>query len=139
MSSGNRAFGAILTYTAGAKVIGEITNIGGVELSADTIELTNHQSTSRYREFVQGLRDGGEVAIEGNHVPGDEGQAQILTHFDTDASGGVLALTLVFIDDSDWAINAIVTRYKAADAPVDGKLAFSATLKITGKPSFTAT
>lgn len=136
-TAGDRAFATVLTYTTGAKVVGEITSISGPELTADTIEMTNHStSTSRFREFIQGLRDGGTMTLTGNHVPADTGQVQIPAHF---AAGDAEAMTIVFPDGSQWAFSAICTAYKPSDAPVDGKLEFTASFKITGVPTFTGT
>ena len=133
-TDGNIAFGVALTLDS--ETVGEVTNLGGIELTADTVEMTSHDSTSRYREYIQGLRDGGEITIEGNHVPGDAGQAKILAVFNADDAE---TATIVFADDSDWSASVIVTAYKPADSPVDDKLAFSATLKVTGVPTFTPT
>lgn len=139
MSSATIAHGTVLAYveTGDDVPIGELTNIGGIGLTADTIEVTSHDSTSRFREFLQGLRDGGELSIEGNHVPSDGGQAAMYTHFNGDGDGGGLeAMIITFPDASNWTFNAIVTNYQAGDAPHDGKLGFSATLKISGVPTF---
>ena len=139
---GSRAFGTRLRYTplSGAAItIGEVTGFGGPELAADSIDLVAHDATSRYREFVQGLRDGGEITIEGNHVPGDAGQAAVLAHFDAaTAAAERPRMELYFPDASSWQIVAMCTRYKAADSPHEGKLGFSASFKLTGKPAFGA-
>ena len=133
-TSGNRAFATTLIYTTGSKTIGELTSIGGIELTADTIEMTSHQSASRYREFIQGVIDGGEVAIAGVGVPGDSGQAQVLTHF---AAGDSEELTITFPDSSNWVFDGIVTSYKAVNsAELEGKLEFTGTFKVTGVPAF---
>lgn len=130
-TSGSIAYGATLTLDTAA--IGEITNIGGIELTADTVEMTSHDSADRYREFLQGLRDGGEITIEGNHDPVDAGQVEIMTQFELDAPSEAV---FTMADGSSWTADTIVTAYKPGDAPVDGKIAFSATLKITGKPVY---
>ena len=131
-STADAAFGVTLAYTDGAtETIGEITNIGGLSLSLDAIDVTNHGSTSAYREFVAGLIEPGEVTIEGNHIPADAGQVAILTHMEARTKR---ALLITYPDASNWAFSAMVTSYNAADAPVDGKLAFSATFKVSGVP-----
>jgi len=136
VTTATAAFGVVLTYTVGSKVVGELTSISPPNLTADAIDVTSHGSTSAYREFVVGLIDGGEFSVEGNHIAADTGQQQILTHIAARASA---AMTIVYPDDSDWDVMAVCTAYSAADAPVDGKLAFSATFKITGVPSLTYT
>lgn len=135
-STADAAFGVVLQYTVGTKVVGELTNISAIGITADAIDVTSHGSPSAYREFVAGLIDGGEFSVEGNHIAADTGQQQILTHLNARDSE---AMTIVYPDASDWGFNALCTAYSAADAPVDGKLAFSATFKITGKPILTYT
>ena len=43
------------------KTVAELTEIGGMELSADTIEVTTLDSTDGYREYMQSLKEEGEV------------------------------------------------------------------------------
>jgi len=45
--------------------VGNLSSIGGLELSADTIDVTTLDSTGGYREFIAGFKDAGEVALEG--------------------------------------------------------------------------
>lgn len=130
-TEGSIAYGATLTLATSA--IGEITNIGGIELTADTVEMTNHDSEDRYREFLQGLRDGGSFTVEGNHVGDDVGQVAIMTQFHEDAPA---AAVFTMADGASWTADVIVTAYKPGDAPVDDKIAFSATFKVTGKPVY---
>ena len=54
----------------GANSIAELTSIGGLSLSADTIDVTTLDSDG-YREFIQGMKDGGEVSISGYFNPAD--------------------------------------------------------------------
>jgi predicted secreted protein len=136
-TSGRLAFATTLYYVprSGAKTaIAELRNIDGVELSADNEEFTSHDSTDRYREFEQGLREPGSLAIGGNHLPTDDGQAMILTHFDDDTDGGNRYLEVEFPDGAGFNFYGHVTNYKPADAPVDDALQFSATYKLSGKP-----
>ena len=133
-TSGTRAHATTLIYTTGSKTIGELTSIGGIELTAEVIDMTSHQSTSRYREFIQGVIDAGEVAFTGVAVPGDTGQAQVYTHF---AAGTAAELTITFPDTSNWVFQAVPTRFKSVEsAELDGKLEFSGAFKVTGVPSW---
>jgi predicted secreted protein len=128
-TSGSIAFGVALTLNS--EPIAEITNLNGIELSADSVEMTSHDSTDRYREYIQGLRRGGTFDIEGNSLPTDTGQAEITTQFNADAA---VSAVITFPNDSNWTADVIVTSYKPADAPVDGALRFTATFQVTGKP-----
>ncbi len=101
-------------------------------LSDEDYELIPH----RYRQFIQGLRDGGEISIEGNY---DYDQATVVvTAFNDDTAGGVKVCQIEypttparFLDFS-----AVVTAFEPS-APHDDKIPYSATLKITGEVDMT--
>lgn len=135
------AFGTTLrlggTTASTGTAIAQVTNISGPGLSADTIDVTSHDSTTGYRQFLQGLKDGGEVTLDINYDPTGA------THKNT--SGGLLYefeqgtqnnYALVFSDSSTtvWVLPAIVTGFEPS-APMDNKLSASVTLKISGKPT----
>jgi predicted secreted protein len=136
MTSGFSAYGTTLQWNGEA--LAELTSIGGPSLSIDTIELTSHDSTDAFREFVAGLRDGGDISIEGNFIPSDtDGQVA----FVTDAKAGTTREVIITGPTSaafTWTFDAIVTSYEDT-YPFDGKLGFSATLKVTGVPVLAVT
>jgi predicted secreted protein len=116
--------------------VAELTNIGGVEIKVDTIDVTSHDSASGYKEWIGGLKEAGEVAIEGNFIPGDT-LGQIGLH--TDMVAGTLqdfVITFPAALATTWTFSAIVTRFKVNDAKSGDTVAsFSATLKISGAPT----
>lgn len=71
-----RALGT--TIQIGANIIAGLTSIAGLELSAETIDITTLSSSGGYREFTGGFKDGGEVGISG--------------HFDAQDTNGQIAL-----------------------------------------------
>ena len=122
--------------------IQELTSISGPTETLDTIDVTSHDSTEAFREFAAGLHDGGEVSIEGNLIVGDT-DGQIAMHTDFQA-GSTKAFIL---KHPAWTAepaheypevtgNGIITAF-SADFPFDGKISFSATMKVTGKPTLT--
>jgi len=135
-TAANSAFGSKLKRAGTA--IAEISSIDGLKLSAETIDVTTHDSPDGYREFIQSLRDGGEVAIEGNFIPGDtNGQIALLTDFN---AGTAQSFQITFPDatGTSWTFTAIVIGYETG-AKFDDKLTFTATLKVTGKPTLGVT
>ncbi len=110
--------------------IASLTSITGLDLSADDVDVTAHDSADGYREFVQGLRDGGTVSIEGNFT-GVASQEALKDLFD---SGEVVAMEIGFPDAfAEWQFNGYVNAL-STDAPMDDKVSFSATIKVSGKP-----
>jgi len=140
MSDAVRAYGTLLQRGDGelAEVfttIAELTDISGPTLDADELDVTSHSSVDGYREFIQGLKDAGEVTIEGNFIPANATQSAtdgLLSDYD---SGVVRNFQLVFpdTDTTTWGFSAIITAFEPS-APVEEVLTFTATLKVTGKP-----
>jgi predicted secreted protein len=115
----------------GVTAIANLTSIGGLDLSADTVETTTLDSPDGYRTFRQGLKDAGEVSISGYFDPTEH--AGLLTDFE---SGAVTAYTIEFPMGAKWSFNAIVTGYNTG-AEMEDNVSFEATFKVSGKPTLT--
>jgi len=133
------AFGTKLRRgSATGTAVAQVTGIS-IGLSADTIDVTSHDSTGGWREYLGGLKDGGEVTLELNFDPvgatHDDVTGGLLDDF---ASGTSVSWVVTFSDaaTSTWAFSAIPVGFEL-DAPIDDKLTASATLKITGVVTLT--
>lgn len=125
------AFGTLLSRNG--HPVSELTRIGSPSITVETIDVTNHQSPDGYKEFIAGLMDAGEIPIEGNFISGDtNGQIGIVN----DLNGKVIQdYAITFPDATTWTFKALVTAFQIGEADVNGKLSFSATLKVSGKPA----
>ena len=120
------------TFKLGSTTVAEVTSISAPNLSADTLDVTSHGSTSRYREFVQGLRDGGEITIEGFYTTASS--SLIVTQLNT--SSAITAVVTLPTTPSATAFTAsVIATGFTAEAPVDGTIPFTATFKVTGVPT----
>ncbi len=130
-SDARHSFGTILARDG--NTIAEISRINGLELSADTIDVSHLNSDDGYREFVQGMRDGGEVSLEGSFIPSDTaGQFGLLTDF----NAGTLqdfVMTFPTAMATTWTFTAIVTGFNTGVAENE-KVTFNASMKVSGKP-----
>jgi len=116
--------------------IAQVVNLGGPSLKLDPLDVTNHGSTSGWREFIGGLLDAGEVTLELNYDPA-EGTHDATTGLIADMTARTVRnFQLVFPDSGStlWSFAALVTGFEIG-APVDGKLTASATLKLSGQPT----
>lgn len=141
MSNAIHAQGTLLQRGDGASpeaftTIAEVGSISGPTLSADLIDVTNHSSPSRYREYIQGLKDGGELTFDLNYQPAEA------TH---NASTGVLSdwnsgarknyrLQFPTTPAVFWSFQVIVTNFEMG-AEVDAQLKASVTMKLTAAPT----
>ena len=129
------AFGT--TFQWNSKTVAKLTNIGGIELSADMVDVTTHQSADSYKEKIAGLIDAGDVSIEGLLDPADaDGQMAMLTDLNG-RTKRAFVITFPVATGTAWGGNAYISKLKIGDAPIDGSLPFSATISITGKPTLT--
>ena len=127
-SSGVAAFGTTVSPSAG-----EITNISGPGISTGEIDITNHSSSDDFREFVAGLMDGGEFSIEGNLT------STLVTGLYADLiSRTSQSYTITYPNSLTWTFTGYPKSFET-DAPVDGKLGFSATFRVSGKPTLAST
>jgi predicted secreted protein len=119
------------------QTIAERVTIGGPGMSRDAPDVTHMDSDDGWREFIAGLKDGGEISIEGNFIPEDEShnaETGLLSEFSSDVR---MRWQLVFPGESPrvtWGGEGILTNFEPG-MPVDDKIEFSATIKVSGKPT----
>lgn len=90
--------------------IAEVYNIKAPSLSRDTIDVTHHESTAGWREFIGGLPNAGEVTLDVNFLPANATQTAQTTNLSS--SSPFNTYRIVFSDLAD-------TRTVTADAATD--------------------
>jgi predicted secreted protein len=135
MSGAKLGFGAKLKRGNGASPevfsdIAELTSLSGPNLSAETVDVTNLDSVSGYREHIAGLIDGGEVTCEGNYLGSNTSQNNLRSDLESRAVH-TYRVSWPFSPAKTATFDAYVTAF-GFTTPIDAQMAFSATLKITG-------
>ena len=102
-----RALGT--TLSKGGTLIAGLTEISGVDMSADTIDVTTLDSTGGYRDFISGFKDAGEIGLSGFFVPGEAGQAALITAFNSGASD-TFVITFPTSMGYTWTFTGIITK-----------------------------
>lgn len=148
-SDARTGFGALIQKGTGTgspedfvTILG-IKSIDGPSITRDTHDTTVMTSPGGWREFIGGLKDGGEVSFSANWLPRDDTQGQ--------AEGGFMA---EFDKDScesrgNWRIvvpacpgepevylefAGIVTGQNIS-MPMDDLMGFEGTIKVSGRPT----
>ncbi|MFD9064183.1 phage tail tube protein [Kitasatospora purpeofusca] len=111
--------------------IGEMTSIGGPSLARDTYDVTTHGSPDQWREFIGGLKDGGEVSGDVNYDPSLH---DFLVADLEDKSPRTYQIVFPDPEQTTWTFKAILTGFEPS-APFDDKLSASLTWKVSGKPT----
>ena len=138
---GDIGMGVLLKRGNGASpeqftAVAELINLGGPSLSMDTVETTHTSSTNKYREFIAGLLDAGEVTFEVNWLPADATHKEA-TGFLADMKARIVRnYQLIWPDagTTTWTIACLITGCEPA-APLEDRMTASITLKVTGDPT----
>lgn len=133
---GRNAFGTQLLRGDGEEVetfepIANVTTISGPEISRETIDVTAHNTTDAWMEFVGGLKDAGEVSVDVNYDPALH---DVLVQDFEDQNPRNYQIVFPVTPAVAWSFTAILTGF-SSEAPYDDKLSASLTLKVSGKPS----
>lgn len=112
--------------------VADVSNIDVLDVSVDTLDTTTHSTPSKWRTFVGGLRDAGELSMEINYDPALHGliwaNVGVTTKQKVTLTDAAPAATVVF--------DAIITGFKA-QAPFDDKLTATVSVKVSGAPVIT--
>lgn len=116
------------TYTA----LAEVLSITPPSISVETIESTHMASDDTFREYIAGLRDGGEVTVNLNYV---ESSATLLQ---TLVLAGIETFKITLAGSSTFIFSGIPTNFAIDDVVIDDKMTMSLTIKVSGKPAYMA-
>ncbi|AZM54166.1 outer capsid protein Hoc [Streptomyces sp. WAC 01529] len=120
------------TPTEAFAPIANVTDITPPGIERETYDVTAHDSEEAWREFIGGLKDGGEVEIEVNYDPREhDALASDFADSEPRSYKVVWPKTL-----GEWSFKAILKGFEP-EAPHDDKLAASLTFKVSGKPVMT--
>lgn len=126
-----KAFGTKLKR--GNEYVARLLNISPPEFSRADIDVTNHDSPGGFKEFIPGLKEAGEVPIEGHLFPTDDTQKGLLAAVDIDEPEPWV-IEFPTVPKMYISFDGYVKSFKVGNATVDGVITFSAAIKVTGKP-----
>lgn len=148
-SDARTGFGAFLQKGDGASPENFVTMLGvksmsGPSISRDMHDVTAMTSPAGWREFVGGLKDGGEVSFDANWLPRDATQGQeeggggFMAEFDKDSCesrGNWRILVPACPGEDEMALQfAGIVSGMNIEIPMDDLMSFSGTIKVSGRP-----
>lgn len=111
--------------------IANIESISGPSLEREEIDVTAHDSPQQWREYIGGLKDGGEITFDINYDP----TVHDVLVADLDVTEPInYEVAFPTSPETVWTVGALLTGFEP-DAPHDDKLAASLTLKVSGPPT----
>lgn len=136
-TAATKGFGTTVQYLATGPStyasIGELVAVTPPTKSRETIDATHMASPDGYREFIGSLREGGESTLTFNYT--EAGYLILEAIFDAD---GPETFKITLTDGATIVFDGIITEYPIDEIAIDDKVGMSATIKVTGKPVYTA-
>ncbi len=119
------------------KKVGGLNEIDGIEITADTIDVTDFDNETGYRDKLPGWKEVGDLTCSGFLDGDDLGQEECASLLD---SGDIVPCTIVFPAKigKTWSFNASVTGFKTG-ASIDDAITFEVTFAVNGKPTLADT
>lgn len=128
------AFGTEFSWNG--QTVAGLNAINGIEITAETVDVTTHDSEGAFREFLTGFLDAGEVSLEGFFDPEDTTGQQAMLASSLAREIKQCIITFPASTGATWTFDGLITAIKIGDAPVDNAIPFSATIKPSGQPVF---
>jgi predicted secreted protein len=119
-----KSFG--ITVTVGGTAIGKLTDSPISGRDVNIIDITTKSSAGNSKEFVGGLIDNGTIELTGTYDIADAGQAALIGW-----TAQTKAVVVSFSDGSTATFDAVVGTLNL-NGPLDDKVEFTCSLKITG-------
>ncbi len=119
------------------KTVGGLTSINGIDINADSIDVSDLSNTTGYKEKLPGWKDVSDLTASGFMDGEDEGQDELYTLL---ASGNVVDCSIVLPAKigKTWSFKAGVIRFSTS-IDVNDAVKFDMTLAVSGQPVLAAT
>jgi predicted secreted protein len=136
--AGTRTIGTTLVKTMSGSetvdlTVANLTKIGEIGMESDEIDTTTLDSADEFKEFIAGSKDAGSIDLEGNIVT-ESAVAALLALAN---SRSIEEWTVEYPSGATWAFSAFVKSFKDGEKTTDGLATFKASLRVSGKPTYT--
>lgn len=109
------------------QTLGQQTEVSIYGIAVDSVDASHEQSPDKWREFIPGLKDGGEVSATLHYIPGGATEAEVLGLL-----GSVEHLRAVHPSGAHIDYRAFITGAEP-DTPIDDRMTLALTWKVTGE------
>ncbi len=134
MSSALHGHGSTLILGAGGgtntTAITEIISINGPSASKDPIDVSNFGSSAKWKEFIPGMIDAGEISLTVNYTETDANNLEGWLTAATDK------ITLTFPGNDTFTATGFVTSL-GTSIETEDKVTQEVTIKLTGALTYT--
>ena len=113
--------------------IANLTSIGEIGVESEEIDTTDLDSPDNYKEFIAGSKDAGEVSIAGN-IKSESNVEKMLALAE---SQSLEDWVVTYPSGAKWEFKGFIKSFKDGEKTPDGLATFTATIRISGKPTYT--
>lgn len=133
------AFGALLKKGDGASpevftTIAQCGDLTGPDQKVDTIDTTTHDNADKYKTFIGGLKEGGDIKVPIFFDPTNSTHQGLLTTIDAAVTVNFQIALPMVSPAYKWSFAGLITQlghtYK-----VNGAIMADLTIKVSGKPT----
>jgi predicted secreted protein len=116
--------------------VGQVHELGGPTLARDAVDASHTLSPNRWREFIGGMRDGGEFSATIALEPGAGATKDHRKLFDDFKNDDAVTYRILWanVDATSFTVTALITGLEHAE-PIDDKMTLNATFKVSGEPT----
>lgn len=111
--------------------VADLLDGDGPGLSKDSVQITSGESANRWREFISGFRDGGEVTFEFNLT--NANLTALKTNFDLDTNSNY-RVVVPAPASATWTFAGHLTALDPT-YPQEDRMTGSLTVKVSGAPT----
>ena len=122
----------------GYTTVAEVRSISGPGGEAEEVDVTNHDSPGRTREFVQGLIDQGEISATVNFQPDNATHADLLTKQSTGVTEPWRINWAQMTTPHALTFNGFV-KTVSFESPVDDVLQGNISIRVADQPALGVT
>lgn len=137
-NTATRTMGTTLTKTKSGDEttdlrIANLTSIGEIGVESEEIDATDLDSPDNYKEFIAGSKDAGEVALAGN-IKDESNVEKMLSLAESQT---IEEWVVAYPSGAKWTFKGFVKSFKDGEKTPEGLATFSATIRVSGKPTYT--
>jgi hypothetical protein len=118
--------------------VAEIIDLTTPSMTKDQVEATHTNSPDGFREYIPGLKDGGEFTASMNYVPGNATQGNasggLLNDFINDTASRNWRITFPGSPAMTWTFKGTPISYMI-NTPLDDRATIDVSFKVGGAPT----
>jgi predicted secreted protein len=121
-------------FKLGTTAVARVGDINYTGMSRDTHDQTTHDTPDNYRDYLAGLKDGGEVSLNLVFDQAASSHQDLLAAFEDGQKHAVE----ISNSNVKWTANVIFTGIGPFEYNVDGIPTSEVSMKVCGKPTLAA-